>query len=242
LAACAECCHSQPALCVHMEKKYPVSLFPLLFPEIALGPWSECTAAAQSMQGLDQSCTDFLFLHYMRKQWEIGSARKSTRPFQTTSLNTRKPGTVLCLRADLVLLSRPQSDLIMKFSNEFSSVSENKNQSQQTLETRKRNIVGFLLRHSVLFTGNSVHTTRLKRLVYFSSAGAGRFIGGQKKHWHVSFIFRIVPMQLYRAIGCLHFLFSRRTVSFHWGKQERFAASFSCPHHMELNPSSNYFF
>lgn len=115
---------------------------------------------------------------------KVGSARKSKRSFQTTSLNTRKPGTALCLKADPVLLSGPQSGLIMKFSNEFSSVSKNKNQSQQTLESRGRNIVGFLLRHSVLFTGNSVHTTRLKRLVYFSSAGAGRFIGGQKNPKH----------------------------------------------------------
>lgn len=50
---------------------------------------------------------------------KVGSARKSKRSFQTTSLNTRKPGTVLCLKADPVLLSGPQSDLIMKFSNEL---------------------------------------------------------------------------------------------------------------------------
>lgn len=48
------------------------------------------------------------------------------------NLNARKPGAVLCLWADLVLLSSPQAGLAVKFSREFRSVSESKNQPQQT--------------------------------------------------------------------------------------------------------------
>lgn len=68
-----------------------------------------------------------MFFNYFRKQWEEAEvACKSTRPFQTASLNTRKSGTVLCLWADLVLQPRPQAGLVVKFSNVFRSIGENR--------------------------------------------------------------------------------------------------------------------
>lgn len=102
---------------------------------------------------------------------EAEVAWKSTRLFQTTNVNARKPGTILCLCAVLVLQSRPQAHLVVKFSNEFRSVSESKNQPQQTPSNPWKNtkIVCCLLRLSMLFTGNSVHTGRLNACLFFIS-------------------------------------------------------------------------
>lgn len=79
------------------------------------------------------TCDLKVFLYYLRKQWgEAEVAWKSTRPLQTTNLNSRKLGTVLSLWAHLVLQSRTQAGLVVKCNNEFRNVSEIKDLTQQT--------------------------------------------------------------------------------------------------------------
>lgn len=105
-----------------------------------------------------------VFLYYLRKQWgEAEVAWKSTRPLQTTNLNSRKPGTVLSLWAGLVLQSRPQAGLVVKCSNE----SRNLTCKLQGARERTMEMVCCPLRLSVLFTGNSAHSDRLSGLFVF---------------------------------------------------------------------------
>lgn len=111
-----------------------------------------------------------VFLYYLRKQWgEAEIAWKSTRPLQTTNLNSRKPSTVLSLWADFVLQSRPKVGLVVKCSNKFRNISEikNLNHKLQGACERTTEMVCCPLSLSVLSTGNPAHTDRLNGLFIF---------------------------------------------------------------------------